>query len=66
MGFTTYKNVSNPHVTIHRDGCSQIMKRGGHHQHGQGSYKKHQTYAAAKAFAASTQLPVINCSFCKP
>jgi hypothetical protein len=32
MGFTTYKNVANPHVTIHRDGCNQIKKHGGQHQ----------------------------------
>ncbi len=38
MGFTTYKNVANPHVTIHRDGCNQIKKRGGLHKYGQGTY----------------------------
>ncbi len=66
MGFTTYKNIANPHVTIHCDGCNQIKKHGGQHQYGQGSYEHHETYAAAKAFAESTRLPVRDCFFCKP
>ena len=66
MGFTTYKNVANPHVTIHRDGCNQIKKHGGQHKYGQGSYEYHETYADAKKFAESTHLPVRDCFFCKP
>ena len=66
MGFTTYKNIANPHVTIHRDGCNQIKKHGGQHQYGQGSYEHHETYVDAKAYAESTGLLMINCSFCKP
>jgi len=66
MGFTTYKNTANPHVTIHRDGCKQIKKHGGQHQYGQGSYGHHETYVDAKAYAESTGLPMIDCSFCKP
>jgi hypothetical protein len=66
MGFTTYKNTANPHVTIHLEGCNQIKKHGGQHRYGQGSYEYHETYADAKAFARSTRLPVRDCSFCKP
>ena len=66
MRFITYKNVANPHVTIHRDGCNQIKKHGGQHKYGQGSYEHHETYAAAKTFAESTHLPVRDCFFCKP
>lgn len=66
MCFTTYKNVANPHVTIHREGCNQIKKHGGNHQYNQGSYEHHETYADAKAYAESTGLPIKNCFFCKP
>lgn len=66
MGFTTYKNVANPHVTIHRDGCNQIKKHGGHHKYGQGSYENHSTYADARRFAEMTNLPIQDCSFCDP
>jgi len=66
MGFTTYKNVANPHVTIHRDGCNQIKKRGGHHKYGQGSYQHHKTYDDAKIFGKSTKLPMRDCSYCRP
>lgn len=65
-GFTTYKNIANPHVTIHCDGCNQIKKHGGHNQYGQGSYEHHETYADARAYAESTGLPMQDCSFCKP
>lgn len=66
IGFTTYKNIANPHVTIHRDGCNQIKKHGGQHQYDQGSYEHHETYVDAKAYAESTGLLMINSSFCKP
>ena len=66
IGFTTYKNIANPHVTIHYDRCKQIKKHGGQHRFGQGSYEHHDTYDNAKAFAESTRLPVRDCSFCKP
>jgi len=67
MGFTTYSNKNNPHVAIHCDDCNQIRKRGGHHsKNAKGSYADHETYAAAKAFADSTNLPLKNCSFCQP
>ena len=66
MGFTTYKNIANPHVTIHRDGCNQIKKHGGQHQYSQGNYEHHETYADAKAYAESTGLPMKDCSYCKP
>ena len=66
MGYTTYENVANPHVTIHTDGCSQIKKRGGKHKYGQGRYKFHDTFESATKYANGTNLPVKNCSFCKP
>ena len=66
MGFTTYENYANPHVTIHRDGCNQIRKRGGKHKYGQGKYRHHQSYRDARTYAKGTKLPVIHCSFCNP
>ncbi len=63
MSFTTYENKRNPHITIHRDGCWQIKKRGGQ---GEGHYEYHRTYSDAKAYAKTTGLPIIDCSFCKP
>jgi len=66
MGFTTYENVANPHVTIHKDGCSQIKKHGGEDKHGYGSYKHHETFDSALKYAKSTKLPVKTCAFCKP
>ncbi len=66
MLFTTYENTHNRHVTIHKDGCPQIRKRGGHHKYGQGRYESHGTYRQADAHALATKLPIINCSFCKP
>jgi len=66
VGFTTYESRFNLHITIHRDGCSQIKKRGGHHKYGQGEYKSHASYDIAYDYALSTGLPLINCSYCKP
>ena len=65
IGYETYENRSNPHVTIHRVGCSQLRKRGGVHQHGQGSYRAHGTLTEAVTYARSTGLPVKLCGFCK-
>lgn len=45
--FVTYENRHNPHVTIHRDGCSQVRKSGGVHKHAQGEYKTHGTLSQA-------------------
>jgi len=66
MSFTTYENTHNPHVTIHKDGCKQIRKRGGEHKYGQGRYASHATYQQARAYAVATKLPARDCSFCKP
>lgn len=69
MGFTTYENTHNPHVTIHRDGCSEIEKRGGVHKYGQGEYRRHNTYADAFNYANNRAKPgweIIQCSHCKP
>jgi len=66
MGYTTYENTHNPHVTIHNDDCRQIKKRGGVHRYNQGKYTEHQTYDAAAGYAKGTRLPVKNCSFCRP
>jgi len=66
MPFETYENRSNPHVTIHVEGCTQLRKRGGEHQHSQGAYHSHATYQAAAAYAESTGLPLVRCSFCTP
>jgi hypothetical protein len=53
-GYTTYQNIANPHVTIHIDGCGQVMKRGGERPGGKGSYSHHKDYAAAKMHAEKT------------
>lgn len=66
MKFTTYTNTANPHVTIHRNGCGQIRKRGGEHQFGQGGYQDHVNYEEAFQYAESTGLPIRDCSFCRP
>jgi hypothetical protein len=66
MSFTTYENRNNPHVAIHHDGCNQLRKRGGVHRVGQGKYEEHVTYAEARAYAETTDLPVKDCSFCNP
>jgi len=66
IGFETYENRSNPHVTIHKVGCSQLRKRGGVHQHGQGNYKAHATLSEADRYARSTGLPVKFCGYCAP
>ncbi len=66
MVFTTYENRRNPHVTIHKAGCSQIAKRGGEHKHGQGEYNEHATYNDALLHAQRSGLPIIDCSYCKP
>jgi hypothetical protein len=65
IDYETYENRSNPHVTIHRVGCSQLRKRGGIHRHGQGRYKAHGTLAEAGSYAVSTGLPVKLCGYCK-
>lgn len=65
MGYTTYENRNNPHVTIHRDGCGQLGKNGGSGPPGSG-YLSHGTLADARAYAATTGLPVRECAFCKP
>ena len=66
MKYITYKNISNPHVTIHKDECSQIKKRGGVHKYGQGEYIAHDEYQEARIFAESTKLLIKDCPFCKP
>jgi hypothetical protein len=66
MGFTTYKNTANPHVSIHLDGCKQLKKHGGIHKYNNGSYEYHDSYSDANNYAESTGLPKKICSFCKP
>ena len=64
--FITYENRDNPHLTIHREECSQPRKRGGDHKYDQGNYRDHPTLEQAEANAKTTGLPVIRCAFCKP
>ena len=66
MTYTTYENYPNPHVTIHRDTCGQIKKRGGIHRYNQGKYEHHDSYDAALCYAKGTKLPIVICSFCNP
>lgn len=66
MKYITYRNTANPHVTIHKNGCPQIKKRGGIHKYGQGEYLDHDGYLEARIFAESTTLPIKDCPFCKP
>ncbi len=61
--FTTYENRNNPHIAIHHSTCKQLRKRGGT---GRGKYKEYETYQLARNYAETTNLPVQDCSFCKP
>jgi len=63
MGYTTYENRNNPHITIHKDDCNQIAKLEGV---GKGKYKKHSTLQSAQKYAENTGLPIKMCSFCNP
>lgn len=64
--FTTYEDRTNPHISIHRNNCNQLRKRGGRHKDGKIHYKQHNSYVAANAYADSINLPKKVCSFCKP
>jgi len=64
--FVTYENDRDPHVTIHRAGCSQIRKRGGEHKYSQGAYNEHDSFREAECYANSTRLRVVWCSYCDP
>jgi hypothetical protein len=67
LGFMTYENHANKHVTIHVAGCTQIGKRGGEHKYGDGKYESHATYSDARRYAERIGLePVIDCSYCNP
>ena len=67
MSYVTYAIESNPHVTIHCNGCSQIKKHEGKTYTGsQGDYKDHATYQDAKKYAKNTGLPWRDCSLCNP
>jgi hypothetical protein len=63
MGYTTYKNRTNPHITIHVDGCNHLRKHGGV---GIGEYHHHNTLAEAEMYAETTGLPVKHCPTCNP
>jgi hypothetical protein len=63
--YETYENKNNPHVTIHKGGCSQLRKHGGVHRHGQGAYKEHGTIEEAGDYAGSTGLPIRFCGYCE-
>jgi len=63
MGYTTYENLNNPHITIHKDGCNHLRKHGGV---GRGLYKNHNTLKSARNYANSTGLPVWECQTCNP
>ena len=65
-GFRDYENRANPHVTIRKDGCKQLRKRGGVQRHGRGEYKAHATLAEAELYANTTGLPIRFCKFCAP
>jgi hypothetical protein len=66
MAFITYENSRNLHVTIHREGCGRIAKRGGQHTYGQGVDKTHDSYGEARRYAEGTRRRVIDCSYCSP
>jgi predicted nucleic acid-binding protein len=67
LGFVTYENHANKHVTIHVAGCTQVAKRGGEHKYGDGKYESHATYRDARRYAERTGLePIIDCSYCNP
>lgn len=64
--YETYENRNNPHITIHKKGCSQLRKRGGIHNYGQGKYCKFISLEEARAYAKTTGFPIKECSFCNP
>lgn len=61
--FITYENRRNPHITIHKVGCTQIEKNGGT---GEGEYKKFELLKDAEIYAESTNLEIKHCFFCNP
>ena len=66
MGYETYENRANPHITIHKDICSQLRKNGGEHKYQQGGYIKFASLEDALVYAKTTGLDVKECKFCKP
>jgi len=67
MGYETYENRNNPHITIHKDNCNQLRKRGGEHQkNSKGEYHKFASAEDARAYAGTTGLPMKDCYFCMP
>ncbi len=66
MGYETYENHHNPHITIHKDTCRQLRKNGGEHKYEQANYRRFASLEAAHAYAETTGLRIIECSFCKP
>ncbi len=61
MGYTTYENRHNPHITIHISTCQQLRKNGGE---GIGEYKEHETLEDARNYSQATGLPIRECAFC--
>lgn len=67
MRYETYENRNNPHITIHKDDCTQLRKRGGDHQKSsKGEYHQFTSLEDARAYAKTTELPIKECSYCMP
>ena len=64
--FVTYENYNDPHVTIHRADCSQIMKHRGVHKYNQGGYRVHDSLKQAESYGKSTGMSVKHYFYCKP
>ena len=66
MGYETYKNHHNPHITIHKDTCRQLRKNGGEHKYEKDNYKRFASFEEALAYAETIPLKTRECYFCKP
>lgn len=59
--YVIYENHVNPHIGIHKNGCSQIEKNGGN---GIGKYIGFSNFDDAYEYAKSSNLPIKDCSLC--
>lgn len=63
--YTVYENHNNPHATIHKNTCKQILKNGGTvHSGVRDGYNTFSTLDDAIKYAESTGLKYKACHFC--
>lgn len=66
MKYITYENRNNPHISIHKIGCSQILKNGGNNISGRDGYCAFDTIEKAELYAEATKLELKYCKTCNP